>query len=182
MSEDGRTMRTALSDQAKRLYVDASYSSRGHYEEAADFARLSRVLGVPLAIVGGLSAAAAGVTALVIDEKLLTAALALLAAVLTSVHGFIRPEENAEAHGDKAGRYKAIRDDALLFLTIDLLSGASDGELIGRLKAMRADYKDLGLLKPHRVSRGAYQRARAGIEKGESSYGDDPLWKELSKS
>lgn len=182
MSDKAMVLRAALADQAKRLYVDASYASRGHYEEAGDYAKLSRVLGIPLAIVGGLSAAAASATAVLTDEKFLTAGLALLSAVLTSVYGFIRPEENAEAHGAKAGRYKAIRDDALIFLKIDLVTDASDAELVGRLKAMRNEYKDLALLKPHRVSRSAYQRAQAGMDRGEASYEDDPLWKELSQS
>ncbi len=181
MSQETEKLRMALADQAEHLYVDASYSSRGHYEEAANFAKLSRFLGVPLAIVGGLAAAAAGASALLNDQRLVTAGLALASAVLTSVHGFFRPEENAEAHGAKAGRYKAIRDDALLFLKIDLVSGASEAELVGRLKAMRNEYKDLALLKPHRISRGAYERARAGIERGEASYENDPLWKDLDK-
>jgi len=179
MIDKGAKLRAVLAGEARRLYVDCSYSSRGHYEEAAHYVKLSRIVGLPLAIIGGLTAVTAAFTALLVDARWITALLAILSAILTGLHGFLRPEENAEAHGTKAGRYKAIRDDALLYFKIEIYTSASDQEVVGRLKAMRNEYKELGLVKPHRVSQEAYERAKASIEKGEASYENDPLWKQL---
>lgn len=101
-----------MRNEAKRLYLDASYSSGGHYEDAATQSRWAFNLGLPIAIAGGISAAAAGATFLLSNNDVVAGILAFSSAVLTSVHGFVQPEKNAEAHGVKAARYNAIRDDA----------------------------------------------------------------------
>lgn len=99
--------------------------------------------------------------------------------MLTSVRGFVRPEEAAESHGVKANRYVALRNDATFFLRIELNTSASDDELVKRLKGLRKSYNDLTLVPPHVVSSSAYEKARKSIEGGEASYDNDPLWKEL---
>jgi hypothetical protein len=172
-------VRDELRNEAKRLIIDATYSSRSHFAEATRWGRWAFVLGLPLAIVSGLSAAGAAATALFTDLKWLTALLALVAAVLTSVRGFMRPEETAEAHGVKAARYTGLRNDATFFLRIEVSSSATDDELTKHLRELRKSYNDLTLVAPHVVSLSAYQTAKKGIEQGEASYENDPLWKGL---
>jgi hypothetical protein len=174
-------LRDQLAYEAKRLIIDATYSSRGHFAQASKWQRWAVILGLPLAIVSGLSAAAAAVTALFTNFRALTAALALTSAVLTSVRGFLRPEESAEAHGVKAARYLGIRNDAHFFLRVDLKSDADDPALTKSLRALRKTYNDLTLVPPHVVSTSAYQEAKNSIEKGEASYENDPLWPDLDK-
>lgn len=174
-------LRHALANQGKRLYTDATYSSRGHFQEARGWSRWSFVLGLPLSVLSGLSAAGAAATALFTDERLLTAGLALAAAVLTSVRGFMRPEETAEAHGVKAARYAALRNDASFFLDIDLRATLSEDELAVRLRALRKAYNELTLVAPHLVGPSHYEAAKKAIERGEASYENDPLWKEFDQ-
>ena len=176
------TLRGELRNEAKRLYIDANYTSRGHYKDAASQARLGFMLGLPVAIVGGITAAVAGVTAIFTEAHVLAGVLALISAVLTSVHGFMQPEKKAEAHGVKAGRYKAVRDDAMFFLKVDLLTDAPDDELRRRLKELRQTYKDLALIEPHLVSQDAYRAAQREIAEGEAGYVNDPLWKDLESN
>lgn len=175
------TLRDELHDEAKRLYIDANYSSRGHFKEAHSWSTWAFVLGLPLAMLGGLSAAGAAITALFTDYKFLTAGLALVAAVLASTRGFLRPEETAEAHGVKAARYLGLRNDAMFFLKIDLNSQLASDELVLRLRALRQSYNDLTLLAPQLVSPKHYAAAKAAIERGETNYESDPLWKELER-
>lgn len=63
-------LRDQLRNEAKRLVIDATYSSRGHFAEASRWGRWAFILGLPVAIVGGLSAAGAAATALFTDAKL----------------------------------------------------------------------------------------------------------------
>lgn len=175
----GDTIRDELRSEAKRLYIDASYSSRGHFEDASDHAKWAFILGVPLAILGGISAAAASAAYFLTENYLVAGALALASAVLTSVHGFMQPDRRAEAHGVKAARYKVIRDDAIFFLKIDLNTMMSEDALRLELKTLRERYNDLALMQPHRISPAAYERAKRGIAAGEANYEDDPLWNQL---
>jgi len=172
-------LRNQLGHEAKRLYVDAAYSSRGHFAEANGWARWAIVLGLPIAMASGLSAAGAAATAIFTNYKAVTAGLALLSAVLISVRGFLRPEQSAEAHGVKAARYLGIKNDASFFLRIDLESPKPDEELIKQLRDLRKTYADLTLAPPHRISAKGYEAARKSLEQGEASYENDPIWKEL---
>jgi hypothetical protein len=174
-------LRDELAYEAKRLIIDATYSSRGHFVQASNWQRWGVILGLPLAILSGLSAAGAAVTAIFTNFRALTAALALTSAVLTSVRGFLRPEESAEAHGVKAARYLGIRNDAQFFLRVDLKSDVDDAALTKSLRALRKTYNDLTLVSPHVVSTSAYQQAKKSIEQGEASYENDPLWADLDK-
>ncbi len=175
-------VRSELRAEAKRLYVDATYSSRGHFQEAKGWSHWSVLLGLPLVIVTAASAAGAATAAILTNNSALTAGLALTAAVLTSVRGFLRPEESAQAHGVKAARYAALAREAVFFLKIDTSSALPDQELVQRLRALRQAYADLTLTAPHLISPGAYEAARRGVARGEANYEDDPLSKELERA
>src|SRR5437870_2088198 len=116
-----RDLRSGMRDLAMRLYVDATYSSRGHLEEAKRWTGWGRWLGLPVAAVSALAASGAALSAIFSKDAVwLTAGLALLSAVLTSVRGFVRPDELATAHGVKGNRYIGIRNEALSFLKAEL--------------------------------------------------------------
>lgn len=176
-----KSLREGLREEAMRLCVDASYTSRGHLEEAKRWLRWSRWFGVPLAAVSALAASGAAFSAILGKEVWLTAGLALLSAVLTGVRGFLRPDELALAHGVKGNRYIAIRNEARFFITIDLRSAAADGELVARLRDLEKNYSDLSVVAPHVIEEKQYAAAQRGIQAGEASYENDPLWKELEK-
>lgn len=63
MSDERQELRSGLTSEAKRLYVDATYSSRGHFQEAKGWSQWSVFLGLPLVIVTAASAAGAATAA-----------------------------------------------------------------------------------------------------------------------
>ncbi|MDP9357504.1 MAG: SLATT domain-containing protein [Chloroflexota bacterium] len=172
-------LRGALNDEAKRLILDAAYSGRGHMEAAAFWQLWDSRLGLPATLLSTLLAAGASVAALLKSQPELTAGLAGLAALLNAARAFLQPREKAQGHGLKGNKYITIRNEARLIREIDLRSGLAAEELCARIKALRGRYAELKESDPLVIPRGAYEKAKRGIEAGESSYDNDPIWKEL---
>lgn len=169
---------TALAEEARRLVVDATYASRGHFAAAAGWVRWAVWLGAPVVVLTALSAGGAA-AAVVADHNSAAAFLAVAAAILAALRGFLRPDELADAHSAKANRYVALRNEARFFAEIDLKSGRPVEMLQGQLRQLREDYNRLLTTPPHRVSRKNYETAKREIETGEASYTNDRLWPEL---
>jgi len=168
-----------LRNEAKRLYIDAAYSGRGHMESCARWEKWNTKLGVPATVASSILAAGAAVSALIDGMPLVTAALAGAAAVLNGLRSFLQPDVKAQAHGMKGNQYLAIRNDARTFLEIDLNAGLSQDELISTSKELRRRYNELKQADPQLIPRGDYEVAKRNIEAGESSYTNDPLWQEF---
>lgn len=170
----------ALDDEAKRLIIDCVYSGRGHQEDAKRWQWANTVLGLPAEIITALMASGAAISALLGAEPWKTAALALLAAILTAVRAFVRADELAEGHAVKGNRYITLRNEGRFFREIELRSDSDGKELASHLRELRKRYDAIGEDPPRVISRAAYERAKKNIASGESSYENDPLWKELS--
>jgi hypothetical protein len=136
-------------------------------------------LGLPAAIVSALLATGAAAAAILGQNPLLTAGLAILSAVLTSAHAFFHPDKLAEEHGLKGDRFISLRNDARMFLEIDMPATSSIKELRASIHDLRRRYNALNETSPRRIARRDYEAARKSIAAGESSYENDPLWKEL---
>jgi hypothetical protein len=168
----------ALRDEAKRLIIDCTYSGRGHQEAGATWATVNAWLGLPIVILSAALASGAGLSAITGSDNHLTAALALVSAVLTATRAFFRPDELSEEHELKGTRYIGLRNDTRLFQQVEITSGADPADLALRLRDLRERYNALTETPPRRIPRWAYERAKKNIERGESSYENDPLWKE----
>jgi hypothetical protein len=168
-----------LKNGAKRLYIDATYSGRGHLESCARWQRWNTWLGVPATVASSILAAGAAVSALVEGTPLVTALLAGAAAVLNGLRSFLQPDAKAQAHGVKGNQYLAIRNDARTFLEVDLHAGLPQEELVSASKELRRRYNELKQTDPQLIPRGDYEAAKRNVEVGESSYTNDPLWQEL---
>lgn len=175
------SVRTAIRDEAKRLIIDSTYSGRGHQTGGQRWATINAWLGLPTAIVSALSATGAAASAILGQNPLLTAGLAILSAVLTSTHAFFHPDKLAEEHGLKGDRFISLRNDARMFLEIDLPSATSVKELRATIHELRRRYNALNETSPRRIVRRDYEGAKRSIVEGESGYENDPLWKELDK-
>jgi hypothetical protein len=103
--------------------------------------------------------------------------LALTAAVLSAARAFLRSEENADAHGLKGDRLINLRNDAISFQEIDLHSTLSLDALTDRCKNLAERRNALREAPPRHISRGAYEKTKESIEKGESDYENDHLWR-----
>src|SRR5688572_5143249 len=86
-----------LKNGAKRLYIDATYSGRGHLESCSRWQRWNTWLGVPATVASSILAAGAAVSALVEGTPLVTALLASAAAVLNGLQSFLQPDAKAQA-------------------------------------------------------------------------------------
>lgn len=177
---DDTTLRAALNDEAKRLIVDSTYTGRGHQAAGGRWAVYNNWLGLPTAVASALLAGGAGVSAVTESRPGLTAGLAFGAAILSAAHGFLRPAERAEEHSLKGNRFIALRNEARLFREIELRSNPDKDDLTTRLTELRKRYADLNETPPLHIPRRDYETAKRGIEAGESSYENDPIWKELN--
>ncbi len=166
-------LRKALEKEAKRLIEDCLYSGRGHQSAGQFWRAMNTWLGLPSAIASPLLATGAAGSALAQFSPWITAGLAILSAIAGAAHSFFRPNEIAEAHGLKGNRFITLRNDARLFLEIELLSGADLRELAARLQNLRQRHADLNETLPLNIPRFAYLRAKRSIEVGESSYQED---------
>lgn len=57
-------LRVALDQETKRLLIDAIYSGRGHLVAAARWSWWNGILGLPVGVLGALSASGAGFSAI----------------------------------------------------------------------------------------------------------------------
>src|ERR1700731_263555 len=121
-SKDDTATISALWEDANRVIIDATYSGRSHQSMGVFWDKLNRWIGIPSVVLGALLASGAGITAIAGTHRWITATLALISAVLVSLKGFLKPEENADLHGLKGDRYISLRNDALTFQRVDLRS------------------------------------------------------------
>jgi len=95
--------RKALWDQANGVVIDATYSGRSHQYMGTRWVKINHWLGIPAVVLSATLAGGAGVTAILGADSWITATLALVAAGLSAARAFLRPVENAELHGVRAG-------------------------------------------------------------------------------
>ncbi len=171
-------LRKALWEQANSIVIDVTYSGRSHQALGTKWDGIDRWIGVPAVVLSAFLAGGAGVTAILGADSWITATLALVAAGLTAARSFLRPDEEADLHGLKGDRFISLRNDALLFQDVDLRSDASDAELTTALKELNDRRKDLRESPPRHIPRKVYEKTKRSIASGESSYEDDPLYRE----
>ncbi len=180
MASNGSShLQDALNREAKRLIVDCTYSGRSHQTAGRRLATLNTWLGGSSTVVSAALSSAAGFTAIFGNQKVLAGALALLAAVLTGLQGYLRFDRHADEHGLKGDRYISLRNDARMFREIDTHLQLTDEERSQRLRDLRQRYNDLNESPPRHIQQNDYERAKQSIAKGESNYEDDPVWKEM---
>ena len=172
-------LRTGLWAQANTVVIDATYSGRSHQALGTFWERIDHWIGLPAVILSAVLAATAAITALLGADSAITAALALVAAGLTAARAFLRPDERSDLHGLKGDRLISLRNDALLFQDVHLVRpGATDEELTKALEELCARRNALRESPPRHIPRNVYKKTRKSIKAGESSYENDPLYRE----
>lgn len=157
----------ALSDESKRIEEDATYSSKGHFEDAQKWSTVHLWLGIPTAIIAGIS----GVFAFN-EETLLAGALAIIAGMLASLSTFLNPSEKASTHHNAGVMFNSLRNKARIFREIDLKKDVPYDVQSERIKELASRKDELNESSPQ-ISRNAFERTRKGIEEGEASYSAD---------
>lgn len=82
---------------------------------------------------------------------------------------FLGPEKRSTEHHAAGDRYNAIKGRARRFREIDARGPATDQELSDRLDAMVRDREEINESSPL-IPKGAYEKAKKGIEAGEAAY------------
>lgn len=177
-SQSEQNLRKALWEEANRVVIDATYSGRAHQMMGTDWNGINRFLGLPAVILSTLLAGGAGVTILVGVHKWIPATLALVSAGLTAARSFLRADETAEQNGLKGDRLINLRNDAIRFQQIDLLSSLSLDALSDRCKILSERRNSFREQPPRHIPKSVYERVKKSIESGESDYENDRLWQQ----
>jgi hypothetical protein len=155
--------------EASRIDEDCEYSSKGHYYAAQRWAALHWWVGIPLAIASGL----AGTSALAEFDhhNVVAGVLALLVAVGTAVVTFMNPNQRAGLHRAAGDEYNALRNNVRIFSEIEAEAMPAN-EALTRLHQLTDGRNGLNANSPQ-IPKWAFEKARQGIEGGESTYRAD---------
>lgn len=153
---------TEIIKEAERIHESALYSSETQFEYAKRWRRVDRLIGALAAVM----AAVAGVGGL---SNLMTAKwvglLAILAAVTGAIAASIGAPQTKEKAAFSANAYRALQQDARIFINIDVDIVSSDEarlrleELVSRLQKLNAESEI--------PSGRAFKRAKKQIALGE---------------
>ena len=173
-------VKLGLGNEAQRIEEDALFSGKGHYNACGPWQSRHRWLGTTSAI---LSALAAGVASQHGAPALLVVALSVLAAALTAVVTFLKPNEEADRHRRAGDAHFAIKNRARILRTVELeASGADEAKLIEALKSLSADL-DAARSAALPIPDDAYQKAKLSIEtENTAKYRVDKTRKSKSES
>ena len=155
-----------LKSEALRIEEDSTYSSKAHYEAARRWGKIYLWLGIPTALIAGVS----GVSAFE-EQNLIAGATAIIAAALASISTFLNPSEKAQAHYTAGYKFHALKNSARIFREIELLDTANQ-KLKNDLLKLSAERNSINEVSPQ-IPRWAFVKARKGIEQGESTYAAD---------
>jgi len=152
--------------EAKRIEEDAIFSSKAHYEASRQWSNVYLWLGVPTAIIAGVS----GVSAFE-EYKVVAGVTAILAAGLVSISTFLNPSEKAQAHYTAGQKFTALKNRTRIFREIEVLEN-KENSLSKNLLALSSQRDSINEVSPQ-IPRKAFEKARKGIEEGESEYSID---------
>lgn len=155
-----------LKAEALRIEEDATYSSKAHYETARRWGQVYLWLGILTAIIAGVS----GVSAFE-EQTLLAGITAIIAAALASISTFLNPSEKAQTHYTAGYKFTALKNNTRIFREIELLDGVNK-DLKKDLLKLSTVRNSINEVSPQ-IPRWAFQKARKGIEQGESKYAVD---------
>lgn len=169
-------LRRQLSDEAKRIAIDAEYSGRQHLGAGQDWRHKATLMGLPVVLITAALSAGAGLAALVGGATWIIAALGFAGAIAGAALAYYRPDELATGHSTKGARYISLRNEARRFRKVDMNTGASLDALADRLRLLGSRLDALKELEPRELPKGLYEKVKAEIAAGNYSYDNDPLW------
>ncbi len=164
------SLKPKVVNEAHRIEEDALYSAKGHFEAARLWTNFHYYIGLPTVVM----AAVAGATALSRFDGHGTVAgiLALAVMALTAVATFVDPCAKANSHRTAGSKYNALRNEVRVFREVDIATDEAESSLQRKLREYGRRRDELNLDNPL-IPRGAYLRAKRGIEAGEAEHAVD---------
>lgn len=163
MTTDNET-NNAIRTELARIEEDCIHSGKAQFNAADRWGRYHFWLGIPSTILS----ATAGV-AFIKSNGEVAGIMTTLAALLTGLMTFLKPSERASAHKTAGDQYLSLRNDARVFREIRIGHACDDQAAIDSMDEFTKRRNELNQASPH-VSRGDFERARAGIEQGEATH------------
>ncbi|MGD2066555.1 MAG: SLATT domain-containing protein [Candidatus Bathyarchaeota archaeon] len=160
-------LREIIEKEARRIAEDSLYSAKGQFEAASTWGKYHLMLGIPTTVLAGIAGASA--LAQFDNHNIIAGILAIIVAALTALVTFLNPNEKANSHLNAGNSFLTLRNSARMFYEIGISQESSDEKLIEQLKTLANRRVELNQSSPQ-VSRGAFERARRGIEEGEAKY------------
>ena len=162
--DSSRPITDELIRETRRLEEDVLHSEKAHFAMATIWSRLHYALGVPAAIL----AAAAGVSALK-QSPGIAAAMAIGAAILTTLITFLDPEKARSEHHAAGIKYNVLRGKLRRLYQIDLKSASSPAEDRATLEAL-AEEKAQIMQSARHIGGLAYALGKKSISKQQHAY------------
>ena len=163
---------SAVIEETRRIEEDSLHSMKGHLNAGSLWSWVHLFLGLPSAVL----ATFAGITALSGEPKI-TAILALLAAVLTSVMTFLKPQQVANNHNNAGREYNILKNRVRRFREIELLQldweirvhRVDNSAIIRKINELAEKRDELNSMSPD-IPRWAYKKAKKDIDAGMAEY------------
>ncbi len=152
--------------EARRIEEDSTLSAKGHFNVADRWRKYNYFIGIP----ASLSAAASGLAALSSNEAW-AVLLAFISAALAALMTFLNPAEHAASHQSIGNRYNTLKNRSRVLANVDSKS-LNTAELRARLAGLESDRDEINDSSPG-IPRYAFNKARDGVEEGESTYDVD---------
>lgn len=167
MIDSGLFPRVQIRQELERIEEDCIHSGKSHFNAHERWSRYHYWLGIPAVVLSSI----AGISFFK-DLPEVGGALSSAVAILTALSTFLKPFERAAAHKSSGDQYLSLRNDARVFRTIKLDNACDDQAAVDGLDEFTKRRNELNQASPQ-VSRSDFERARDGIEAGESKYRTD---------
>lgn len=159
-------MNKNIIDEAKRIEEDSTYSAKGHFYASQCWVSTQLWLGGIASVLSGI--AGASVLAKYDNFSLIGGILSLIVVTLTAVLTFINPNQRSNEHLSAGNKYNSLKNDARIFHSIKILE-CDEVSAVKLLEKLNERRNKLNQDSPQ-IPKWAFEKARKGIEDGESKY------------
>ena len=172
----------AIVKEAKKIEENCLHTSKSHFVSAHTWTKFHLWIGVPTAIL----AAIVGTLVFASFEQenncvekflsnygnIIAGIISIIVCTLTAVSTFLNPKEHSNTHLAAGNNYDSLMARARIFWTIDCRREETVDMLTAELKNFSTERDRLNRDHPQ-PSKGAYKKAKKGIDAGEADYKAD---------
>lgn len=161
--------------EAQRLEERTRDSSKGHHCAAEGWSKRSNQLGIPTAIISGVTSLAVFAQASkdIWWIGIIAAGLSISVTILTTLTTVLKPTEKENAHVTAAHAYDRLNNASRMFWSIECWSAnATEESLAAKLNGLVEQKDKLNQDSPQ-IPPWAWEDAKTRIAKGEATYAVD---------
>jgi hypothetical protein len=152
----------AITKELGRIEEDCNHSGKSHFNAHARWNSYHYWLGIPAVALSSIAG-----MAFFNDHPVIGGAISSLVALLTALSTFLKPSERASAHKSSGDQYLGLKNDARVFRTIRLVHVCDNQSAIDGLDEFTKRRNEMNQAS-HQFSKSDFNKARKGIDAGES--------------